>query len=554
MKKIYLLVAAIIFSVNVNAQTPAWLWAKGMGGGGSDGGNSLITDANGNIYTTGTFVDIVDFDPGAGVFNLTSANGSFDVFVSKTDSGGNFVWAKAIGGIDTDNGRSIAFDPSGSGAVYISGHFRGTTDFDPGAGVFNLTSATPGYSDIFICKLDTSGNFIWAKTMGGAEDDAGYSITIDPAGTGAVYCMGYFRATVDFDPGAGVFNLTSAGNTDIFVSKYSSSGNLIWVKAMRGTGYDWGIFIARCPAGSTDVYTTGYFSGTVDFDPGTGTYNMTSAGSDDIFISKLDSAGNFIWAKALGGTDGDYATSIASDISGNVYTTGNFKLTADFDPGAGTYNLISTSGSNDIFISKLDSSGNFVWAKKIGGSTYDTGNDIIVDPFGNIYTIGGFTGMVDFDPGVGVAVFTSGGNIDIFISRMDSSGNFVWAQHAVGANADNGRSFAFDAAGYLYATGSFSSTTLIFTSATSLTNAGQSDIFIAKLDAVFPTGIETISNFQFSISIFPNPFSEELIISSSEFGDKAEIKIYDMFGRIIYSQKLLTANCKLQTGRTEFIS
>ena len=135
-----------------------------------------------------------------------------------------------------------------------------------------------------------------------------------------------------------------------------------------GTSNDYGNSIAVDASGN--IYTTGYFAGTVDFDPSAGTYNLTSAGGNDIFISKLDASGNFVWAKQLGGTNDEKGNSIVVDASGNIYTTGNFAGTVDFDPGAGTFGLAST-GNYDIFISKLDASGYFVWAKKMGGTSSD---------------------------------------------------------------------------------------------------------------------------------------------------------------------------------------
>src|SRR5690606_19324646 len=121
---------------------------------------------------------------------------------------------------------------------------------------------------------------------------------------------------------------------------------------------------------------------------------LTTASSADIFISKLDTLGNFVWAKKIGGIGSDYSNSIALDNYGNVYTTGYFEDTVDFDPGFGVSYLNSTGGK-DIFICKLDTSGNFVWAKKIGGSGTDAGNSIAVDNLGNIYITGYFEGLVD---------------------------------------------------------------------------------------------------------------------------------------------------------------
>ena len=136
-----------LFGLSNNANAQALQWAKSMGGADRDYGSSIALDGSGNVYTTGFFEGTSDFDPGAGVFNLTSA-GSVDIFVSKLDASGNFVWAKAMGGANLDVGYSIALD--GSGNVYTTGYFFGTSDFDPGAGVANLTSA--GIYDIFVAK------------------------------------------------------------------------------------------------------------------------------------------------------------------------------------------------------------------------------------------------------------------------------------------------------------------------------------------------------------------------------------------------------------------
>jgi hypothetical protein len=141
-------------------------------------------------------------------------------------------------------------------------------------------------------------DFAWAKGIGATDgDDRAYSIAVDAAGN--VYTTGYFEGTADFDPSAGVFNLTSAGSVDIFVSKLDASGNFVWAKAMGGTSIDQATSIAV--DASNNVYTTGYFYNTADFDPSAGVANLTSAGSGDIFVSKLDASGNFVWAKAMGG-------------------------------------------------------------------------------------------------------------------------------------------------------------------------------------------------------------------------------------------------------------
>ncbi|MBT3208179.1 MAG: hypothetical protein HN704_04700 [Bacteroidetes bacterium] len=130
----------------------------------------------------------------------------------------------------------------------------------------------------------------------------------------------------------------------------------------------------------------------------------------------MDHSGNFVWAKTFGGSNDDKGNSIAIDVTGNIYITGNFKNTVDFDPRSGISNLIS-NGGNDIFIMKLDSSGNFVYAKNIGGSYDDSGFSLALDTSANVYITGSFTDITDFDSGIGVFNLTSNGNEDIFITK-----------------------------------------------------------------------------------------------------------------------------------------
>jgi hypothetical protein len=551
MKKLLLLNSTLVilfpiaFATALYGQSPDWQWVKSMGGIGDEGGSSIAIDraGSGNVYTTGGFNGTVDFNPGAPVFNLTSAGG-IDIFISKSDSSGNFVWAKAIGGTGWDQGICTTIDPSGSGYVYTTGNFQGIVDFDPGAGIFNLTSIGP--NDFFISKLDSSGNFIWAKQMGGTDAASSSSIAIAPSGSSDVYTTGSFYGTIDFDPGPGVFNLTSTGNSDIFISKLDSSGNFLWAKGMEGTGaisYDRGVSIAVDPAGSGSLYTTGQFQETIDFDPGVGVFNLTSSGhSYDIYICKLDSSGNFLWAKQMGGTDSDWGQSVAIDPEGNsVYTIGTFEGTVDFDPGAGIFNLTSV-GFLDTFISKLDSSGNFTWVKVIGGVSYEYGESITIDPAGSgdIYTTGTFQDTVDFDPGTGVFILTTGGigDPDIYISKLDSSGNFVWAKSAGEYyHYEYSSSIALDASGNTYITGSFDGTSIAFGNITLMnadSNGTYSDIFIAKLNTATVTRIKEKENSGKDILISSNPVSNSTTISFSlTQALNISLRIYDLNGRLV---------------------
>ncbi|MBI1317328.1 MAG: hypothetical protein GC168_00075 [Candidatus Hydrogenedens sp.] len=468
-----ILVLFLLAPLAAHAADGDFVWAGSMGGPNTNEVFDIAVDGDGNVYTTGFFAGTADFDPGAGVTNLTAAGG-YDFFVQKSDSAGNLAWAARVGGTDFEEGWGITVDSTGD--VYITGYFSGTVDFDPGVGNFNLTGTAAG--DIFVQKLDTSGNLVWARGMGGTSLDRGISIVVD--GAGNVYTTGYFSGTVDFDPGAGTVNLTSAGSYDIFVQKLDASGNFVWARGMGGTSPDLGNGIAVDATGN--VYTVGEFWGTTDFDPGASVVNLTSGGSIDIFVSKLDADGDFAWARHMGGTGAERGNGVVLDSAGNVYTTGYFNGTVDFDPGAGTVNLTS-AGSNDIFVQKLDASGTLVWARAMGGTNSEASNAIALDGAGNVYTTGGFNGTADFDPGAGTFNLTSAGAGDIFVHKLDTGGNLVWTRRLGGTGGDYGKSIAVDQAGNAHTTGSYQDTVDFDPGAGifNLTSNGNRNIFVLKL-------------------------------------------------------------------------
>jgi hypothetical protein len=471
------LCAGLFPASSAQAANGSFAWAKSMAGTLADWSNEIKIDAAGNVYTTGLFQGTVDFDPGPGTHNLTSAGGP-DIFVSKLDGNGNFVWARRMGGAlsgaDWDEGNSLALDASGN--VYITGFFQGVADFDPGPAVYELTSFNE--SDVFVSKLDTNGNFVWARQMGGTASEFAYSVTVDTGGN--IYTTGSFEGIADFDPGASTYHLTSTGIQEVFISKLDSSGNFVWARSMGGPDFERGEDVVVDSGGH--VYTIGWFVGAADFDPGPETTTLTGAGFGDIFVSKLDSNGNFVWAKRMGGTSFDRGDSLTIDSGGHLYLTGSFSDTVDFDPGAGISNLVS-AGNDDIFVSRLDNNGNFVWARRMGGVNLDDSFGLALDASGNVFTAGSFSDTVDFDPGPGTYNLTSAGNFDIFVSKLNSSGDFVWARGVGGPNFDASYGLALDTAGNPYTTGYFEGTADFAPSEGiyNLTSAGDGDIFVLKL-------------------------------------------------------------------------
>jgi hypothetical protein len=216
-----------------------------------------------------------------------------------------------------------------------------------------------------------------------------------------------------------------------------------WVKQIGGTRNQY-ILQADLDSASNVVYT-GFLWGNVDFDPGPGTYTLSSTTPNSFFIAKIDSGGNFMWAKQVGGSSG-YVSSgyVKLDQQANIFVTGVFRGTVDFDPGVGVSNLTSPNSNDDVFFAKYDPLGNLLWAKRIGGNADDSGYVIKLDSQGNILLSGQYEGTVDFDPGPGVFNLSSVGTGNLFASKYDSAGNLIWAKRFVGSGEINGFDMAID--------------------------------------------------------------------------------------------------------------
>jgi hypothetical protein len=408
--------ASGITDVFVTKMDPAGnlIWAKQWGSASTeiDQGVSIAVDAAGNVYSTGIFGGNTDFDPGTGTSFLNYAGGWSDIYISKLDASGNFVWAKAIGGLDADASSNLVLD--GSGHIFLAGSFSGTVDFDPGTGVSNMTAANAAG---FVAKLDTAGALVWARQFSGAGSYLMGNIAVAPSGN--MYVMGsVLDNTVDLDPGTGTFNVTPLGFIDAVVMKLNSEGNFVWAKQMGGIfSLSFGLRVALDP--QEHVLNAGVYAGDIDFDPGTGTTDLTSGGSEEYFFSKLDSAGNFIWAKGSAGSGSSVAETYALtvDKKGNLYAAGFLNNTVDFDPGAAVANL--TTATTAAFMMKLDSAGNYKWAKEIAGSGIAQSRALSIDASGNVYSTGNFRDTCDFDPNLGISkLMSTVGKDAIYVHKM----------------------------------------------------------------------------------------------------------------------------------------
>ena len=453
MKKSIILCIMVLFmtSAVLTAQVHNWQWVKQALGTDSDRGNTIILDANGNSYITGYFMATAIF----GADTLTS-NGSYDTYVAKLDTIGNWLWARGAGGSSVDIGSGVSVDANGNS--YSTGRFKGTAPF----GADTLISS--GNYDAYIAKIDADGNWQWAIQAGGSNYDSGSSIRVDANGNS--YVTGAFKETATF----GADTLTSSGGYDVYVAKIDTDGNWQWAKQAGGIGDDSGYDII---ADANDLYVTGYFSETATF----GADLLISYGDKDIFAAKIDTDGNWQWVKQAGGSGEDRGYDIIADAN-DLYVTGIFKAIATF----GTDILIS-SGDKDVFVAKLDTDGNnWQWAKRFGGTGTDEGHGISVDANGNSYVTGYFKGTATF----GADSIASYGNLDIFVAKLDTDGNWQWVKHAGGTAMDFGSGITTDANGNLYVTGYFSATATF--GAFTKTSYGGTDIFVAKLTEYFMIG------------------------------------------------------------------
>jgi hypothetical protein len=457
---------------NVNAQIN-YQWVKGIGSPVTDHGNSIAVDGSGNVYVTGRFgygvTPPTNFNPYGIPGPITLSNTAVSCFLAKYDAGGNCIWAKKLGSNIVSSGTGVAVD--GSGNVYVTGIFLGKLGFDLGD---TITSA--GNFDGFFAKYDANGVFKWGKHLGGPGLDGVASIAV---GTGGVYITGAFQAGASLDTTA----LANAGSEDVFFAKYSFLGTYIWSKTVGGTDIDLGLGVAV--DGADNVYFTGSFQDTVNFHTSLGD-TLISVGDADIFFTKYDPSGACQWAKSIGSISTDVGNAITVDASGNVYITGSFEGSADFDPSTSS-KTIAPAGLKEIFFAKYDNSGGYKWAENIQSSSSfpndtSSGAGIAVDLSGNVYITGYFSGTVDFNHWAVNVPITSAGITDAFFAEYDSTHTYVWAKSLGNSGVDQGLGIAVNSSKNVYVTGFYKGVTDFDpgVGTADRTSNGAEDIFIAK--------------------------------------------------------------------------
>jgi hypothetical protein len=504
-------------------QAPAWQLAVGASSASTSINNTSLVratapGASGNVYLAGQFVGTL----GLGGLTLSSA-GSTDIFVAKWNPTTGFVWAQRAGGAGPDNAAAVAV--SGN-SVYVAGEFSGVAGFGSSSLTVNGT-----FSDAFVAKLTDAGTtatFGWAQRMGSTSADAATALAV--SGTD-VYVAGYAAGPASF----GTLVVASAGGSDAFVAKLADAGStstFTWARLAGGTTNEIAYGVA---VDGPNVYLTGHFSSpTASFGP----VALAALGGTDIFVAKLTDSGpaaSFVWAQRAGGFTNDYAFTVA--VAGTaVYVVGRFdSLTAAFG-GITLTNPASTGTDPEAFVAKLTdagSSGSFVWAQRMGGTSTDIAVGLAVrSPY--VYVAGHYSSATaSFGP---FTLANSTAMADVFLAKLTDAGpssSFAWVQSAGGANFD----FAYNVAlagsrvyvgGSVTPAASFGPVAIATPTATAVGFlAGLTDPNLtATTAALLPERID----------LFPNPAHGRATVQLPASTSPATLTILDGLGRTLRTQ------------------
>jgi hypothetical protein len=503
-----LFISTCIFSCVAFAQAPDWLWAKNAIGVNYNYGTSVASDKWGNVYVAGSFDgDSIQFQN----ITLTVNNGISDgsIFVAKYDSTGNIIWAKAFGG-DGDEWPVMTIDKNAN--IYITGPFSSNSIQFGSTTVYNA-SLSPSNNDIFIAKLDTDGNVIWATRAGSQGYDRATAITTDQQDN--IYIAGAFEDTllygdiilINDDPTAGA---TWGTVLNEFVIKLDKNGIGIWGNNKLADGSS----AIACDK-NQNVYVTGL---------------NTSAYNGNVplrYIEKFDVSGNLLWTNMIDGNS--FAWALDVDSSGNAYVSGPFGQTLHL----GNYTFIPDPTSGNSYLVKYAQNGNVIWAKTFSSIGV---NSLAADSSKFIYLTGGFG--ADSISIEGIVLYNSNPNLygsDIYVLKCDTSGNVIWAKSAGGYGSDGVGAISTNERGNVFITGYYYSDSCYFGS-TVFTDSGY-NFYVAKLDASAALTISEKEIENDNFLILPNPTNGKFIIQFEANGSY-QLKVFNLMGQAVFQQQI----------------
>ena len=419
--------------------TPALpAWPLQIGGTMADHGHGARVDGQGKLYITGMFRATTHVGPKS-QNKVISSKGAQDRYLAKVDQNGKVLWTLTIGTKNNDSLNALAVDPKGNS--YIAGRFKSSLLI----GTKKVISS--GSHDIYVAKVNTSGVVQWAISAGGAESDNIWGVALD--GSANLYLAGAFAKTATF--GTKTVKPTTTYPYEMLVAKLDTTGpTWSWVTAFGG-----GKLRSRQIAVDSwgNIFIAGIFNKAVTIAGTTLTPKNPKYGYD-LFWLRLNSAGSPSKAVSAGGTNLDAVTGLAVDSTGNTYMLGHFRGKSIF----GSTTLTAT-GDYDVFVTKLDPSGKFIWATRAGGSYIDHAGGISLSPKSTVLITGSFKHLATFggvkllaakDPAMAI------GSIDSFTAELSaSSGSFLNASSAGGPSKDYGSGVAVDSKGTRYVTGRF---------------------------------------------------------------------------------------------------
>ncbi|MEO8151249.1 MAG: T9SS type A sorting domain-containing protein [Bacteroidia bacterium] len=454
----------LVFFVTL-ADAQSVQWARKGGGSATDQGKNISVDALGNSYVVGNFQNTVTF----GSYTLIGQAVATNTFFAKYDALGNIQWLQQISGGQNAPG-AVAYSAA-QNCIYVVGKFFGTISL----GAATLT--TYGNNDCFFARYDLNGNCVWAVKAGSINGDWVDDVDCDPSGN--LIATGIAQTGAIF----GSFVMPSHPLSQTFTTSVSPSGNFQWLTIScytLGSGA-----AAPYPSVKTDaasnIYITGLYNSTCVF----GSQTFTALGlssNNNIFLQMLSPSGNILWTISIGGTSGSESTAIATDLSGNVYLTGDFFGTADFG------GISKTSlGGLDIFVAKYRNTGSLTWVQQFGSTFNEVGKSVELFPNGNIVVAGYFNTALSF----GSYNITGSGNNDGYVSLLNTSGIPYWAQAFGGTLSDQFGCAVPDANMNIYCTGYFNGTA--FYGGIPLTTSGNIDASIIKIVPPTPLPVQLIT-------------------------------------------------------------
>ncbi len=515
-------------------------FVRGSGSTDSDYGEALSTDSNDNIYVIGGAADSISLS-GDLAYPINPEGG---IFVAKYDPTGNVVWGFVIVNEIRSFQTDIIVDSNDD--VLITGSFGGMVDFDPDPVDEFILDNTSNDHNLFVAKYTNDGDFVWAFKVAGNEDLWSLGITHDNFDN--VYITGMIKGVADFDPDLSSIAEISAtvGGMDIFIAKYSSSGEYVWAHSLGGIAEELGFAIAA--DNLNNIYITGQGGNFADFDPDPNEVStFDTIAQTHIFLAKYTQDGNFEWVHGFGSVSTNVGWDIDIDPLNNIYIAGYFFGSPDMDPSPTGVNQLTSNGKADAFVAKFSSTGEYQWASSVGGPGDDVFYSVVAHGQSGIYLAGWMENSIDADPAPTTSSWlTSNGWRDIFLSQYSSSGQYLGALNIGAVDGE----LVYDVAvssGQPVITGFYESMNIDFDPSSTdsvLNNFGEQDYYLAKFSG-FTVSLDQAAADQ-SIVIYPNPTTKVFRLKHARPG---KVYIYSLQGQLLLSERVSTHDGEIHIGQ-----